>query len=222
MERRRFLRLLGAGVGLAIAACSPLPFSDRFRINTVERAVPRFDPATWELVVDGLVERPLRLSYHELLGLPSASQVSDFRCVEGWRVGRVRWEGVRLETLMRIVKPLPEAKYVTLHSAGSTYGNESYIESLALSEATLPDSLLAYHMQGKPLPPKHGAPLRMVVAQMFGYKSAKWVTRIEFSAAEVTGYWEKRGWATDAYISKGPRRKMGPSQATGLEGFDEY
>jgi DMSO/TMAO reductase YedYZ molybdopterin-dependent catalytic subunit len=166
-----------------------------FRINTVEAKPPNFDPSAYRLVVDGLVEHPLSLTYDELLALPSVRQVSDFHCVEGWGVRDVRWEGVRLRTILDKVVPKPQAGFITFYSLDGVY-----TESLSLGQASLPDALLAYRMYEQPLSPDHGHPLRFIMPKMYGYKGAKYLYRLEFAAGQVTGYWEQRGWQVDGWI----------------------
>jgi DMSO/TMAO reductase YedYZ molybdopterin-dependent catalytic subunit len=159
--------------------------------------MPEFNEQTYRLLVDGLVDRPLNLSYSELLALPGVRQVSDFHCVEGWGVDDVPWEGVRLSTLIDMVRPKPEARFITFHSM-----TDLYRDSLSLQQALLPDAILAYRMYDKPLPEPHGAPLRLVYPRMYGYKGPKWVYRLSFEGNREIGYWEQRGWDVDAWISK--------------------
>ena len=166
-----------------------------WRINTVEQPRPEFDATAYRLTIDGLVERPLTLSYGELLALPAIRQVSDFHCVEGWGVDDVQWDGVSLQTIAELVAPAPEAGFVTFHSLG-----EIYRDSLTMEQALLPDVLVAYRMNGAELPPDHGPPARLIMPRMYGYKGPKWLTRIEFRDGRDIGYWEERGWSVDAWI----------------------
>jgi len=122
--------------------------------------------------------------------------VSDFHCVEGWGVKDVRWEGVRLQTLIELARPAPDAGFLTFSSAGGVYK-----DSLTLQQALLPDVLLAYHMDERPLSREHGYPLRLVMPRMYGYKGPKWLERIEFVKVREIGYWEQRGWQIDAWIA---------------------
>lgn len=196
MSRAGFLGWVAAG---GVAAWGGLRLFDLltggWRINTVEHPRPEFDPAAYRLVIDGLVSRPLVLTYAELRALPAVRQVSDFHCVEGWGVPDVGWDGVRLQTLIDLVAPTGDAGFVTFHSLGGVYR-----DSLTLRQAMLPDAMIAYDMDGAPLIPRHGAPLRLVMPRMFGYKGPKWLTRIEFRDARDIGYWEERGWEIDAWI----------------------
>ena len=196
LSRGRFLALLG---GTAVFTWGGLRLLDTavggWRINTVENLRPEFDPATYRLTIDGLVEQPISLSYDQLLALPAVRQVSDFHCVEGWGVDDVQWDGVRLQTIVDLVRPAEDAGFVTFHSLG-----EIYRDSLTLEQSLLPDALVAYRMDGAELPLDHGPPARLIFPRMYGYKGPKWLSRIEFRDRRDIGYWEQRGWRVDAWI----------------------
>lgn len=196
ISRRRVFGLGAVGAGLGYLGYRFWTLPGDFRINTVERPTPAVDPAAFRLVVDGAVERPLTLTLPEVQGIAPVKQVSDFHCVEGWGVDNVRWEGVRFQTLAELVGPKPDAGFVTFYSEGDIYK-----DSLSLSQAMLPDVLLAYSMWEKPLEEKHGYPLRLVMPRMYGYKGPKWLKRVEFVSYRETGYWERRGWQIDAWIT---------------------
>lgn len=166
-----------------------------WRIYTVAATMPVFDPATWRLRIDGLVERPQELTYQDLLALPRAEQVSDFHCVTGWSVKNVRWAGVRFRDLLAAAKPLPAAGALAFVSA-----EQPYADSLNLRQANLPDVMLAYEMDGKPLSRPHGAPVRVVIPEMYGYKNTKWVERIVLTSRPVDGFWEVRGYDRNAWV----------------------
>lgn len=168
-----------------------------WRIYNVNPPMPRFDPATWRLRVEGLVERPLELTYAQLRALPRAEQTSDFHCVTGWSVENVRWTGVRFDDLVAAARPLPAAKAVAFVSA-----ERPYIDTLTLEQAQLPEAMLAYEMDGKPLSRPHGAPARFVIPQMYGYKNVKWVERIVLGTEAYDGYWERRGYDRDAWVGR--------------------
>ena len=153
--------------------------------------------AQWRLTVDGLVETPTALTFGELAHFPRQDQVTDFHCVEGWSVLDVPWNGVHLSTLLELVRPLETATHVTLHGFGGTY-----VESLPLDIALEPRSILAYGVGGSTLPLAHGFPLRFVVPRLFGYKSIKYVYRIELAEAPVNGYWVERGYPYDANVQE--------------------
>lgn len=168
-----------------------------WRIYTISGSMPVFDPSSWRLRIDGLVRRPRTLSYDDLLGLPRVEQVSTFHCVTGWTVSNVRWAGVRFEHLLELVQPLPSAKAVRFVSA-----EQPYDDSLTLAQLALPDALLAYELDGAPLSRPHGAPARVILPEMYGYKGVKWLNRMELTAAPVAGYWEQRGYDRDAWVGR--------------------
>ena len=159
--------------------------------------MPVFDRKTWRLRVHGLVDNPLELSHSELRALPRADQVSDFHCVTGWTVRDVRWGGVRFADLLAAAKPHRDAKALWFISA-----EEPYVDSLTLEQALLPDAMLAYEMDGEPLSRPHGAPARVVIPDMYGYKNVKWVERIIVSDEASDGYWEVRGYDRNAWVGR--------------------
>jgi len=173
----------------------PLVPTGGWRIYTVADTMPSFDPATWRLKVGGLVEQPTSLDYDQLRSLPRTRQVSDFHCVTGWTVRNVHWAGVRLTDLFEHVQPRAEAHAVQFVSA-----EQPYVDSLTLKQARLRDVLLAYEMDGRPLPREHGAPLRLVIPEMYGYKNVKWVSEVNLVPTEELGYWEQLGYDQDAWV----------------------
>ena len=195
LSRARFLGLLAGGAAMGALSTRVFGLVDGWRENTVEESRPVFDPGTYRLTVDGLVARPLSLDYDELRALPAVRQVSDFHCVEGWMVPDVRWDGVLFQSLAELAGPLPDARYVTFHSLGGVYR-----DSLSLTQARLPGVLIAYDLDGDPLSRVRGAPARLVMPRMFGYKGPKWLTRVEFRDRQDLGYWQQRGWRVDAWI----------------------
>ncbi|MDB5453009.1 MAG: hypothetical protein JWO33_1587 [Caulobacteraceae bacterium] len=124
--------------------------------------------APWRLVIDGLVEQPLQFSLEQLKAEPGRSQITRHDCVEGWSsIGE--WTGARLAPLLQKARLKPEARYLVFHCldtlAGGAQDNThgKYYESLALVDAFHPQTILAYQMNGRPLPVAHGAPLRLRV-----------------------------------------------------------
>jgi DMSO/TMAO reductase YedYZ molybdopterin-dependent catalytic subunit len=159
--------------------------------------MPKFDPATWRLRIGGLVEQPLELTYHELRPLPQASQVSDFHCVTGWSVKNVHWRGVRFKDLLAKAGPQPDAHALQFVSA-----EQPYVDYLTLAQAELADAMLAWEMDGKPLLREHGAPVRVVIPEMYGYKNVKWVAEVNLVSEESYGYWENLGYDRDAWVGR--------------------
>ena len=172
-----------------------VPFGEGWRIYAVNPPFPTFDPATWRLTIEGLVEQPMEFTYADLLAMPSAEQVSDFHCVTGWSVDDVQWKGVRLDDLLAKAKPLPTAKGLQFWSMEA-----EYVDTLTMAQAAMPDVMLAYEMGGKPIPREHGAPTRMVIPKMYGYKGTKWCNRITLVDTIPDGYWEVRGYDRDAWV----------------------
>ena len=103
--------------------------------------------------------------------------MSDFHCVTGWSVDNVRWEGIRPQTIIDLVRPKPAAKFVSLQSLEAPY-----VDQISMDQFREPDAMLARHQDGKPLTRSHGAPLRLVLPSMYGYKNVKWVRELRFDA----------------------------------------
>ena len=171
--------------------------SSGWRIYTVADTMPTFERASWRLTIDGLVAKRLELSYDELLTLPKAEQVSTFHCVTGWTVKKVHWGGVRFDDLIARAGRLPAASAAHFVSAEKPY--DDYLE---LRQLALDDVMLAYEMDGEPLRREHGAPARLVIPDMYGYKNVKWVEQITLVAKQGTGYWEQRGYDVDAWVGR--------------------
>ena len=176
-------------------ALVPLVPTGGWRIYTVASTMPTFDPTSWKLTIGGLVERPMTLDYDELRALPRVNQISDFHCVTGWTVNNVHWGGVRLADLLHRVGPTAEAHGIQFVSA-----EQPYVDSLTLKQAMLRDVLLAYEMDGVPLAREHGAPLRLIIPEMYGYKNVKWVSEINLVPKAEPGYWEQLGYDQDAWV----------------------
>ena len=151
-------------------------------------SVPRFDPATWDLRVYGLVELPLALSWAEFNGLPRFEHTSDFHCVTRWSRFDNHWSGVRLREILRRVVPLPPARFVLVHA------EQGFTANVPLADLDREEVLLATHHDGQPLSAEHGFPLRLIVPHLYGWKSVKWVRSLEFLDHDVAGFWERNGY----------------------------
>jgi DMSO/TMAO reductase YedYZ molybdopterin-dependent catalytic subunit len=168
-----------------------------WRIYAINPPWPTFDQRRYRLEVTGHVQKPVSLTWDEVAALPSEQQTTDFHCVTGWSVGGVHWQGIRLQTLWDMVQPLPEVRYVNFVSL-----ERPYIDTLSLDQTTLSQVMLAHHMDGAPLSRAHGAPLRLVIPEMYGYKNVKWLTRVELVPKLVPGYWEQNGYDVDAWVGR--------------------
>jgi DMSO/TMAO reductase YedYZ molybdopterin-dependent catalytic subunit len=178
-------------------AVAPVLPSGGWRIYTVATTMPVFEPAAWRLKIGGLVEQPHELSYDALRALPQARQTSVFHCVTGWTVNGVEWRGVRFADLLAAAKPLPGAHALEFVSA-----EKPYVDYLTLEQAMLPDVMLAWEMDGKPLLQEHGAPVRVVIPDMYGYKNVKWVAEVNLVRMPSVGYWEQYGYDNDAWVGR--------------------
>ena len=172
-----------------------LPTGGGFRIYSVTPNMPSMTTADWSLTVDGLVDTPLDVSYAALLERPQAEVTYDFQCVTGWRVPDVPWVGVRVADLLDEAGVQDGATHLRIYSFDGVY-----TESLTLDQARRDDVLVAHRMLGAPVTREHGGPVRLFVAPMYGYKSLKWLDRIEVVDSLVPGYWEERGYDIDAWV----------------------
>lgn len=180
----------------SVRAALPAP-STGWRIYAVNPPMPTFDPASWRLRIDGLVDKPVELTFAQLRALPRAEQISDFHCVTGWSVPNVRWTGVRFADLLAEVMPQRAGTALNLVSA-----EVPYVDTLTLPQAMVSDAMLAYAMDGRPLTRAHGAPVRVVMPKMYGYKGVKWLSHIEVVARPQPGFWEQRGYDQDAWVGR--------------------
>jgi DMSO/TMAO reductase YedYZ molybdopterin-dependent catalytic subunit len=175
-------------------------FTDWYE-NTVDPQDLATILSRWRLTVNGMVGKPLVLSFADLLALPRQDQLTDFHCVEGWSVFDVPWNGVQLSQVLDRVAPTAQATHVTFHIVG-----DHYSESLPLEVAREPKTLLGYGVDGSTLPLSHGFPLRLVVPRLLGYKNAKYIERLELTDHSDDGYWEKYGYTYDGAVDPGRLR----------------
>ncbi|MBX3569021.1 MAG: molybdopterin-binding protein [Rhizobiaceae bacterium] len=159
--------------------------------------------ADWRLEVTGLVERPLSLGLAELQAMPSRTQITRHDCVEGWSC-IAKWTGAPLALVLDQAMPKPQARYVVFHCMDTIErglsGSVKYYGSIDLIDARHPQTILAYGLNGAPLPVSNGAPLRVRVERQLGYKMPKFIRAIELVDSFATmglgrgGYWEDRGY----------------------------
>jgi len=217
--RRVFLGMVGLGVGgvlygakaadLMERLLGPITARDgtgflslfpvgRFRIYSVTNTLPHRSVPEYRLAVNGSVTAPLSLSVADLQAMAPTRLTKDFQCVTGWRVHDVKWKGVRLADVLDRSGAAPGAWGVRFSSFDGLY-----TETLTMDQARRPDVIVAYEMDGKPVTQAHGGPVRLYVAPMYGYKSCKWLDRVEVVPTQVeAGYWERRGYDTDAWVGK--------------------
>jgi DMSO/TMAO reductase YedYZ molybdopterin-dependent catalytic subunit len=157
----------------------------------------------YRLTVTGLVDAPVSLSLTDLTALPARTQITRHDCVEGWSC-IAKWQGTPLGTVLTLAKPKLTARYAVFHCYDaierSLAGEVFYYESIDLIDAYHPQTILAYAMNGAPLPVANGAPLRLRVERQLGYKMAKYVHTIELTDSLATlgqgkgSYWADRGY----------------------------
>jgi DMSO/TMAO reductase YedYZ molybdopterin-dependent catalytic subunit len=117
--------------------------------------------------------------------------------VTGWSVNNVHWAGVRMHDVLAQARPLPSGSALQFVSM-----EQPYVDYLTLQQASLRDVMLAYEMDGKPLLQEHGAPLRLIIPEMYGYKNVKWLERIDVVPQAEPGYWENLGYDSDAWVGR--------------------
>jgi DMSO/TMAO reductase YedYZ molybdopterin-dependent catalytic subunit len=185
---------------------SLLPLGDTFRFYSVTNGVPKRTAATYRLGISGLVASPATYRLSDLQQMPQTALVRDFQCVTGWRVPQVHWRGVALSHLLDLAGPASDATAVRFTSFDGTY-----TESLTLEQARLPGVLVALQMLDGPVTHDHGGPVRLYVAPMYGYKSAKWLSGIELTREVVPGYWEHRGYDVNGFVGQSNGRHDAPT-----------
>jgi DMSO/TMAO reductase YedYZ molybdopterin-dependent catalytic subunit len=155
----------------------------------ISRTTPMLkDPAAWRLRVDGLVRRPLDLSLDDLTRMPRTTYTVKHHCVEGW-TAIATWHGVAVAAIAERCEPLAEARYLHFVSFDADYSN-----GWDLASAMHPQTILAYGMNDRPLPPAHGAPLRLYSPTKLGYKMTKYLVSMTFMDKRPGGYWEDQGY----------------------------
>jgi DMSO/TMAO reductase YedYZ molybdopterin-dependent catalytic subunit len=152
--------------------------------------VPKVTAARWDFRVHGATAsgRDHSLSWDDFAGLPRTTVVADFHCVTKFSITDVRWDGVSCATLLDLAPPAPDVTHVM---AWAEYG---YSANLRIADFMADDALLATHRDGAELAPEHGAPVRLVVPRLYGWKSVKWARAIEYLTVDRRGFWEERGY----------------------------
>ncbi|ETI22509.1 hypothetical protein G647_06584 [Cladophialophora carrionii CBS 160.54] len=168
--------------------------------QTIHMGAAVVDEKRWRLVMDGLVERPFTISFEQLKSMPRTTITAFHECYGSpitrpvhalWRIGNVKWTGVRLSDLLKLARPKPRARFIWSRGldAGSFAGvsADSYEKDLPLEKAQRPEVLIAYEMNGERLSKKRGGPVRMVVPLYFGTNSTKWLCRLSVQDRRAPG-----------------------------------
>lgn len=155
----------------------------------------KVDPQGLRLKIHGLVDKPLSLTYDQVLALPPVRRVVTMPCVEGWSEVLL-YDGARIVDLLAQAGLKPQANNIIFRSV------DGYSTSLRLDYIRKSDALLGHHINGLALDAKRGFPFQVVAEHQLGYKWAKWVTEIEASDQPFKGYWEQRGYPEDAHTDR--------------------
>lgn len=218
---RRALLAGGAGLGMAVATggvlqrlytratfdydglqtngeISPITPNDRFYVVTQNLIDPRVDKGAWQLEIGGEVDRPRQYDFATIAALPSVVQESTLTCISngvgGGLMSNAVWKGVPLRQLLEAAGPRGIVRDVVFH------GVDGYTDTFPLAKAMDPTTLVAYEMNGQPLPLRHGFPARIIVPGLYGEKNVKWIDRIRLSATEEQGFYENQGWGPDFVV----------------------
>lgn len=182
-----------------------VPGEGGWRYYSVTARQPDITTAEYQLQVDGLVDTARTLTWDDLADLPQTEWTRDFQCVTGWRVDEVMWQGVRVNDILAVVGVDGAARAITFSSHDGLY-----TESLTLDQVDADEVMVATHMDGEVISGDHGGPVRLLVVPMYGYKSLKWLSRIELVDTVDPGYWEERGYDVDAYVGASNGRNDDP------------
>jgi DMSO/TMAO reductase YedYZ molybdopterin-dependent catalytic subunit len=155
---------------------------------------PSVTTERWRLHVVGAVSSPLVLTWsHYIDGFEQVDDTSDFHCVTKWSRMDTHWGGVRLGDVIAAAEPADAARFVLCHAF------DGYTTNLPLAEALKADVLLVHTVNGQPLPVEHGGPCRVITPQLYAWKGAKWISKIEVLERDQAGFWEQRGYSNTAY-----------------------
>jgi hypothetical protein len=173
----------------------PITPNDLFYCVTKNVIDPRVDVRLWHLEVNGLVRNPATWRFQDLKGFSAVEQETTLMCIsnglDAGLISNAVWKGFPLRDLLDQAGANSDAARVRLH------GVDNYTDTIPMEKAMAPTTLLAYEMNGQPLPDRHGYPLRVIVPGYFGEKHVKWLTRIEVTDANAKGFYETQGWGPD-------------------------
>jgi DMSO/TMAO reductase YedYZ molybdopterin-dependent catalytic subunit len=176
----------------------PITPNDQFYCVTKNIVDPEVDIRLWHLEVNGLVEKPVTFQFQHIKSINPVEQETTLMCIsnglDAGLMSNAVWKGVTMRDLLETASPLAGAAKVKLH------GVDNYTDTITLEKAMDPATIIAYEMNGAPLPHRHGYPARVVVPGYFGEKNVKWLTRIEVAAADARGFYETQGWGPNFII----------------------
>ena len=175
---------------------SEITATDLFYRVDINPVPPTVDANSWRLVINGLVSRPLTITYEQLKAMPSVPQIATLECISNKIandfIGTAIWNGIKLKDLLEKSGVKPNAKYIVFRCA------DGYDVGIPLERGLQEGSILAYGMNGETLDAKHGYPVRAIIPGLYGMMNPKWITEIELIDGIYEGYWQKKGWANNA------------------------
>jgi DMSO/TMAO reductase YedYZ molybdopterin-dependent catalytic subunit len=161
--------------------------TERFPVLHIGEVPDWRDLSSWDLRIVGHVEQPYSLGFDELRSLPAVTITPDIHCVTKWSVFGTTWTGVRVADLLDRAGVRPGAGYVL------QWGDGGYTTNVPLADI-VEDGIVAYELDGAPIPPEHGYPARVVLPRLYFWKSAKWLRALEVLVDDRPGYWERNGY----------------------------
>jgi DMSO/TMAO reductase YedYZ molybdopterin-dependent catalytic subunit len=170
----------------------------RIDINPI---VPEVDVNSWNLLIKGMVDTPLKLSYEEIKSMSAIEEFVTLECISnkigGDLIGTALWKGVRLKDILEKAKILPGVQYIVFRCS------DGYDVGIPLNKGLMNETILAYEMNLAPLTSKHGFPVRAIVPGLYGMMNPKWITEIELVDKVYEGYWQRNGWSNIAEYNTG-------------------
>ncbi len=155
---------------------------------------PKVDLENWKFRVEGLVENSQTWTMEEFTSLEAVKVFADFHCVTRWsRLDNI-WTGISTRQIAEIVGIKPEAKFVIAVAHDKDFSDKNWTTNMPLEYFLNEDSLVAFAHDGKPIPPEHGGPVRLIIPQLYAWKSAKWLKGLVFTEQDEAGYWERGGY----------------------------
>src|SRR5450759_1145655 len=190
------LDVLAKRIAIAPGTRNEITPADQFYRIDIDSRPQQINSNTWQLVLKGLVQKPLNLSLAEIRALPAVTQAVTMACISNPVGGDLTstnfWTGARLKDVLAMAGLMPGARFIAITA------QDGFYEGMSLDEAMDERALLVYAMNGAPLTPEHGYPLRIYIPNHYGMKQPKWIIQIELIDHSTSGYWEERGWSPTA------------------------
>ena len=155
-------------------------------------STPKIQPDEWKLRLFGEVEEEIVFTWDDVMAMPQVEITTDFHCVTTWSKLDNVWKGVHIREILQRIQVKESAAYVMAHCYGG------YTTNMPLEALDDDDVLLAYGHNGANLDADHGYPMRLVVPKRYAWKSAKWISGLEFMSKDRAGFWERNGYSMNA------------------------